>query len=67
MTQCEGWRRNGGAFTLGPVKWEQCAEEGIVTLEVTQGGEVSKLPACKKCWEECIERGIEILTVTPIK
>jgi hypothetical protein len=31
--RCEGWRRYGGAFTLGPVHWEQCEAQGIVRLK----------------------------------
>lgn len=66
MIQCEGYRRYGGAFTLGPVRWAQCKEKAIVMLEVLQDGEVLKQPSCKKCWEESIEYGIKITNAEPI-
>lgn len=59
--RCEGWRRYGGAFTLGPVKWVRCEEDAIVVLEVQQG-EVQKIPSCVKCWNEAKENGIKILS-----
>lgn len=64
-TRCEGWRRYGGAFSLGPVKWEQCKEDAIVMLTVVQDGKTEKLPACKTCWKECIEKNIRIEKVEP--
>lgn len=64
--RCEGWRRHGGAFTLGPVHWEQCASQGAVILTISNGKEIKTLPACKKCWEECIENKLNIIKVTPI-
>ena len=63
--RCEGWRRNGGAFTLGPVTWEQCKNDAIVMLKVKQG-KIEELPACAECWEEGRENKIEILEVKPI-
>lgn len=63
--QCEGFRRYGGAFTLGPVTWQQCKEEATVELEVKQDGEVKKFPACVRCWRECIDNKIEIISVEP--
>jgi hypothetical protein len=61
--RCEGWRRHGGAFTLGPVTWEQCKNDGIVTLKFKDAdtGKVKTLPACKECWAECLENGIKII------
>lgn len=64
--RCEGYRRHGGVFTLGPVTWEQCDNDATVTLTVVQDGEESTLPGCVTCWNECIERGIEIKSVAPI-
>lgn len=64
--RCEGWRRHGGAFTLGPVRWEQCTEQGTVLLTVRQAGKVQTLPACRTCWKEVEENKIEILKVKPI-
>ena len=62
----EGWRRRGGAFTLGPVIWEQCENSSIVLLEVTQDNKIEKLPACKKCWLETIKKNIEIKSCIPL-
>ena len=59
--RCEGWRRYGGAFTLGPVKWVQCEEDAIAVLKVQQG-EVQKIPSCVKCWNEAKENSIKILS-----
>ena len=66
--RCEGWRRNGGAFAFGPVKWCQCKEEAIVLITFEQGKEKkTTLPACKVCWEDCISaKNIKILDVRPI-
>jgi hypothetical protein len=64
--RCEGWRRYGGCFTIGPVKWEQCKNEAIVMLEVEQE-KVETLPACLDCWNESLKKGIKIISVTPIK
>jgi hypothetical protein len=53
--QCEGYRRTGGAFTIGPVKWEQCPEDAVVILTVEQEGKTQDFPACLKCWKETLE------------
>ncbi len=36
--RCEGWRRYGGAFTLGSPRWEQCGNDATVMLEITHPG-----------------------------
>lgn len=60
--QCEGMRRFGGAFSLGPVQWKQCENEATVMLTVKQKGEkVGEFPACPTCWQECL--GTEGMTV----
>lgn len=64
--RCEGWRRNGGAFTLGPVTWSQCENEAIVELTVEQEGKAETLPGCAVCWQEAIDSGIKIIKVVPI-
>ena len=63
--RCEGWRRTGGAFSFGPVKWSQCENNAIVMLKVSQK-EVKEFPACIECWNEAIERGIEIIEARPL-
>jgi hypothetical protein len=63
--RCEGFRRHGGAFSLGPVTWEQCCETATVLLTVTQDGETQTLPACPTCWEEA--RNTKGITVTDAK
>lgn len=50
--RCEGYRRYGGAFTFGPVRWERCKEDAVVLLTMTQEGKESKLPSCLRCWKE---------------
>jgi len=65
-TRCEGWRRRGGTFTLGPVTWEQCDNNAIVNLTVVQEKEET-LPACKVCWQEAIDKGITIKSAIPLK
>lgn len=65
--QCEGWRRYGGAFTLGPVKWEQCKNEAVIVLTMKQDGEVQEWPACLDCWIEGQKKGIEIISSKPIE
>lgn len=64
--RCEGWRRRGGAFTLGPVTWKQCEAQGIVTLKFKDDrGKVKTLPACKECWAECLATGVTIIEARP--
>ena len=64
--QCEGWRRNGGAFTLGPITWKQCENEAIVMLTVKQE-KVEDLPSCMECWLEAIEKNIGIIKAVPLQ
>ena len=64
--RCEGYRRRGGAFTLGPVSWSQCIESGVVMLTVEQDGETQTLPACNRCWKEVIENNVPVLKIEPI-
>ncbi len=64
--RCKGWRRNGGAFTLGPVNWERCPNDAIAMLTIKQE-KVEELPACKTCWLEAKEAGLTILSAAPIK
>lgn len=77
--QCEGYRRRGGIFTFGSVKWERCQNEGVVLLTVQYvryaasrpdgKDDVTKaLPACNDCWKECkANEEIRILAVEPIE
>jgi len=64
--RCEGWRRKGGAFSFGPVKWSQCENDAIVVLKVKQDDKVADFPACIECWNEANERGIRVLEAKPI-
>lgn len=64
--RCEGYRRYGGAFTLGPVRWVQCKNTAVVMLTVIQEEE-AQFPACNICWKECIDKGIQIAKVTPLE
>lgn len=65
-SQCQGWRRYGGAFTFGPVKWEQCKDMPTVMLKVKQGGKTEEMLACPACWQESIANQLEIVGATPI-
>ena len=59
--RCEGYRRYGGAFALGPVTWRQCENEAVLVLTVMQEDEAS-FPACAICVNEAIQaRGITVL------
>lgn len=53
-TRCEGWRRYGGAFSLGPVSWEQCKDNATVTAVFTNLGDKKgkRMPACDHCLRE---------------
>lgn len=65
--RCEGYRRNGGAFTYGPVKWVQCPKNAVVNLTVTQGKETKTFPSCQECWKEATEcRQIAVVKAEPI-
>lgn len=65
-TRCEGWRRHGGAFTLGPVRWEQCEKDAAVKLEVEQDSVKQLVSVCLTCWREGRMRGIKILSAEPL-
>ena len=72
--QCEGWKRTGGAFSFGPVRWDQCENDATVTLTVKQKEEsgckwvkLKPLPSCTDCWNECIEsKAIKVIEAVPI-
>ena len=64
--RCEGWRRYGGAFTFGPVRWEQCKNLAVVTLTVVQDGITQDMPACMVCWQEALSNGIKVEAAVPI-
>lgn len=65
---CEGYRRYGGAFTLGTPRWEQCMRAAIVKLTIEQTVEpVTKVCACMVCWKEAItNKGVKIIKVEPL-
>ena len=65
--RCEGYRRHGGAFTLGPVRWEQCKNEATVNLDIKQDGDRGVMPACHECWLEAVEKSVIIYYATPIQ
>ena len=62
--RCQGYRRYGGAFSLGPVVWRQCKEDAVATLTVVQDGKEELFPACVVCWAECVNTGIQIKAAT---
>jgi hypothetical protein len=62
--KCEGYRRKGGAFTFGPVKWEQCQDEPKVMLQIE--GKAEPLPACMECWKEVKASGATVISAEPI-
>ena len=65
--QCEGFRRYRGAFSLGPVQWQQCSEIATVILTLKQDGQKQELPACAECWEEaCRTPSIKVISAKPI-
>ena len=61
--RCEGWRRYGGAFSLGPMQWEQCPGAAVVMLTVKQEGYIKAWPACLECWAEAIDSGLKVRDV----
>ena len=66
VPRCEGYRRYGGAFTLGPVRWQQCRKQAIVRITVVQEEGEGTFPACMTCWNEAKARNVEIKNVEPI-
>lgn len=57
--RCKGYVRTGGAFTLGPVKWEQCNHDAVVILTINYGdGPHEKYPACAGCWDN-VRKGLD--------
>ncbi len=63
--RCEGWSRNG-AFTLGPLNWEQCKNEATNLITVKQKEGISTQPACDSCLEETKNWPIEVLSIEKI-
>tara|TARA_Y100000310_G_scaffold56232_1_gene51603 strand:+ start:31532 stop:31816 length:285 start_codon:yes stop_codon:yes gene_type:complete len=65
--KCNGYRRYGGAFTLGNPEWEKCRETPTVMIKVKN---VKKaMPACPHCWQELLDSdddAQEIESVEPI-
>jgi len=53
--RCEGFIRHGGAFTFGPVRWNQCEAEADVMLTVIQDGAEQNFPACFSCWKRAVD------------
>lgn len=65
--KCEGWVRHGGAFTFGPVKWDQCKNEATVKIHFQYDGDIDTLPGCIECWRRCIDaEDIKVISVWPI-
>lgn len=65
--RCDGWRRHGSAFSLGPITWEQCGNDAVVLLTIEQEGKiVNDSPACAVCWEESRSLGIKQIDAKPI-
>lgn len=68
VIRCEGWRRHGGVFTLGPVVWQQCENEAITRITVVQDEKKKTFPACQTCLKEATRtEAIEMLSARPIK
>lgn len=64
---CEGYRRYGGAFSFGPVKWVACEEKAIVRILVVQDGVEKGYNGCLQCWNECIaSKAITVIRAIPI-
>lgn len=67
LPRCEGYRRHGGAFTLGPVRWAQCINSATMRLRIQQpSGSTVELPACPVCLQECRENKLTILDILPV-
>ncbi len=65
--RCEGWTRQGGAFTFGPARWYQCKNDAITMLTVKQGDGTQTLPSCEKCWKRCkAHDNIDIVKAEPL-
>lgn len=67
--RCEGWVRQGGVFTLGPVTWQQCENKGVVMLTCLNDGaeDPVTLPACLECWQRAKDdNDTKVLGAEPI-
>lgn len=66
--QCDGWRRYGGAFTIGPAKWQRCKGRPVVVMRVIQDEKPKTVNACLECWGEALDNeDIKIESSEPIK
>ncbi len=67
MKRCEGWIRTGGIFTLGPVEWDQCKNDGKFMVTFKYQDEPEKtLPACESCLSQIEGSGAVIIRSTII-
>lgn len=64
--RCQGYTRNGGMMTLGPVQWRQCTNTAQFMITVSQEGTTQTLPACPSCRDECTRFGIDIIAIENI-
>jgi len=66
--RCEGFRRAGGAFSFGPVKWEQCENVAVAMIEILQNDDQPAIfPACGACWHEALNNeNITVLDALPV-
>lgn len=62
--KCAGERRYGGAFTLGPVRYEACDGEPVAFLRVE--GLPEPQPACLRCWRELGSEGVKHEVLGPV-
>lgn len=64
--RCQGYIRNGGMMTLGPVEWRQCTNTAQFMITVSQEGVTARFPACSDCRDEYTRFGIDIIAVENI-
>ena len=65
--KCDGMEREGGAFSLGPVTWRECANPATLVMIVIQdGSQTERHYACQACREKGEANGIKIVSVEPL-
>jgi hypothetical protein len=65
--RCEGYRRYGGALTIGLPRWVQCENNAVVLLTVEQDGKIlENLPTCLECWDEGVKLGAKPTSIQPL-
>ena len=67
LDRCMGQRRYGGAFTLGPVRWERCKNPAVFIVDTEDDKGPFRTTICLECWKEAEAEKLPIRNPRMIK